>query len=272
METEYLNLLKLIVDTGELSSDRTGTGTLSLFGPHLSFSLQNNTIPLLTTKKVYWKGVVEELLWFIQGCTDSNVLNAKGVKIWNGNGSKEFLNKCGFTDRKEGDLGPVYGYQWRNWGGDQLKTLINNIKTNPFSRRHILSAWNVDDIPKMVLPPCHVMAQFYIRNNKLSCHMYQRSADFFLGVPFNIASYSLLTHMIAKVTNLTADLLYISYGDAHVYLTHLEAIKLQLSNKPSSFPTLNISKNTLDIDEITADDIELLNYNPCPAIKAEMAI
>ena len=271
-ETSDLNLLKYVLEHGIDSHDRTEIGTLSIFGSRLEFSLQNNTMPLLTTKKVFWNGVVEELFWFIEGNTNSKDLDKKGVKIWNANGSREFLDKCGFYDRDEGDLGPVYGYQWRHWGNDQLKTLIQNISKDPYSRRHILSAWNVDHLDKMVLPPCHVMSQFYVRNGKLSCHLYQRSADMFLGVPFNIASYALLTHLIAHVTNLKAEKLIISYGDVHVYNTHLDAIKKQLSNKPLQFPTISIESESLDIDNLKSSDIVLCNYKSHGSIKAEMAL
>ena len=169
-------------------------------------------------------------------------MDEKGVKIWNANGSREFLDTCGFTERQTGNLGPVYGYQWRNWGGDQLKELIRNLKSDPYSRRHILSAWNVSDLPAMVLPPCHVMSQYYVRDNKLSCHLYQRSGDMFLGVPFNIASYSLFTHILCKICGLQPGKLYISYGDAHVYLNHIDAINKQLRNDPYDFPTVKIAE------------------------------
>tara|TARA_Y100000816_G_C26098456_1_gene581714 strand:+ start:768 stop:1856 length:1089 start_codon:yes stop_codon:yes gene_type:complete len=269
-EDKYRHILKRVTLFGINSEDRTNVGTFSLFGQHLEFSLYDS-FPLLTSKKVFWKGVVEELLWFIKGETNAKTLSDKGVKIWDANGSREFLDKCGFNDREEGDLGPVYGYQWRNWGGDQLNKLIENIKNDPYSRRHILSAWNVSDLDKMVLPPCHMFAQFYVRDKLLSCQLYQRSADLFLGVPFNIASYGLLTYMIASVTKLVPYRLYITFGDTHVYNTHLDAVKEQLSNELHEFPKVSIPNKT-SIDDITKDDIELINYKSNKFIKAPMAV
>ena len=273
-ELMYLNLMKSIMDYGIVSDDRTGVGTKSLFGKHLEFSLYDNTIPLLTTKKVFWKGVMEELLWFLKGETNSKSLQEKGVNIWKGNGSREFLDKLGFTDRDEGELGPVYGYQWRNWGKDQIKTIVDSLKNNPYSRRHILSAWNVSDIDQMVLPPCHVMCQFYVRDGLLSCQLYQRSADMFLGVPFNIASYSLLTHMLAHVTDLTAYRLYITFGDCHVYQNHFEAVEnqLKLQNSLKPFPKIKLNDEIKDIDDFTSESIELLDYISHGTIKAPMAV
>ncbi|XP_008468587.2 thymidylate synthase [Diaphorina citri] len=215
-EQQYLHLLDKIIKTGHKKSDRTGVGTLSLFGAQMRFDLTNGTFPLLTTKRVFWKGVVEELLWFIKGSTNAKELSDKGVKIWDPNSTREYLDSIGLVDRKEGDLGPVYGFQWRHYGAeykdmftdytdqgiDQLQNIINTIKTNPNDRRIIMCAWNPIDMPKMALPPCHCLAQFYVADGKLSCQLYQRSADMGLGVPFNIASYSLLTYMIAHVTGL----------------------------------------------------------------------
>ena len=273
-ELMYLNLMKSILEYGVASDDRTGIGTKSLFGKHLEFCLYDNTIPLLTTKKVFWKGVLEELLWFLKGETKSKTLEEKGVNIWKANGSRDFLDKLGFKDREEGDLGPVYGYQWRNWGEDQIKTIVRSLKSEPYSRRHILSAWNVSELDKMVLPPCHVLCQFYVRDGLLSCQLYQRSADMFLGVPFNIASYSLLTHMLAHVTGLTAYRLYISFGDCHVYNNHFDAVQnqLRLQNSLKPFPKIKMDENIKDIDDFTSDSIKLLDYISHGTIKAPMAV
>jgi thymidylate synthase len=215
-EMQYLKLVKKILKKGVNRPDRTGVGTSSIFGTQIRFNLRDKIIPMLTTKRVFFRGVAEELLWFIKGDTDAKTLQDKNIHIWDGNSTREYLNACGFHDRKEGDLGPVYGFQWRHFGAkygtakddytgkgiDQLKEIIERIKTNPYDRRIIMSAWNPIDIPKMALPPCHVLSQFYVANGELSCQLYQRSADMGLGVPFNIASYSLLTHMIAHVTGL----------------------------------------------------------------------
>ncbi|RWS08225.1 thymidylate synthase-like protein [Dinothrombium tinctorium] len=285
-EFQYLSLVRQIMERGARKEDRTGTGTLSLFGTQSRYSLENGTIPLLTTKRVYWKGVLEELLWFIKGSTNSKELSDVGVKIWNANGSKEFLNKLGFTDREEGDLGPVYGFQWRHFGAhyngikadysgkgvDQLNNIIETIKKNPNDRRIILCSWNVSDIPLMALPPCHCLAQFYVNGDKLSCQLYQRSGDMGLGVPFNIASYSLLTHLIAHVTGLKAYEFVHTIGDAHVYLNHLEPLKEQLKREPRSFPKLLIKRKVTSIDEFTSEDIELVGYNPHPRIIMEMSV
>lgn len=248
-EFEYIRLIDNVLTNGNHKGDRTGTGTISYFGAQSRYCLRNNTMPLLTTKRVFWRGVLEELLWFIAGSTDGKVLSAKGVKIWDANGSRDFLDNLGFTARAEGDLGPVYGFQWRHFGAkytdkdadytgqgvDQLKELIDMIKKDPNSRRLVLSAWNPIDIPQMALPPCHCLVQFYVNNGTLSCHLYQRSADIGLGVPFNIASYSLLTHMIAHVCGLeTGDFVH-SIGDAHIYVDHLEGLKEQVSQFLSPF-------------------------------------
>jgi thymidylate synthase len=286
-ESMYLQLLNNVLSHGHEKSDRTNIGTLSIFTESLQFSLQNNKLPLLSTKKVFYKGVLEELLWFLSGSTDARVLSNKGVKIWDKNGSKENLHKHGFTDRDEGDLGPVYGFQWRNWGSkyspfgenpsngfDQIKELINNIRMEPNSRRHILSAWNVTDISKMILPPCHIMCQFYVTDDLLSCMVYQRSADLFLGVPFNIASYALLTCIIAKLTNLKPHKLIMNFGDVHIYKNHIDAVKTQLSrNVLHEFPTIHIHDiPDDDIDNITKDHFTLSDYEYQSTIKAEMAV
>ena len=275
-----------IIETGNRKDDRTGTGTLSIFGPQLRFSLRNGVFPLLTTKRVFWRGVLEELLWFIQGSTNANVLSEKGVHIWDANGSRTFLDKLGLHDREEGDLGPVYGFQWRHSGAeykdmhadyrgqgvDQLQAVIERIKNVPDDRRHIICAWNPSDLSKMALPPCHVMVQFYVANGELSCLMFQRSADMGLGVPFNIASYSLLTYMIAHVTGLKPGDFIHNMGDAHVYLNHVEPLREQLKRQPRSFPQLKITRDVESIDDFKFSDFELLGYNPHGKIQMDMAV
>ncbi|CAI5440147.1 unnamed protein product [Caenorhabditis angaria] len=260
-EHNYLNQVAKIIEFGSSRGDRTGTGTISIFGMQSRYSLRDDTIPLLTTKRVYWKGVVEELLWFISGETDGKKLSAKNVKIWERNGDREFLDKLGFTEREEGDLGPVYGFQWRHFGAkyidchtnyegqgvDQLAEVIRQIKEEPDSRRIILSAWNPKDLDQMVLPPCHTMCQFYVNNGELSCQLYQRSGDMGLGVPFNLASYGLLTHMIAHITNLKAGELVHTLGDAHVYSNHIDALQIQLEREPFAFPKIRFLRRKLRI-------------------------
>lgn len=285
-EGAYLQLLKNVYTYGEHKPDRTGTGTVSTFGERLEFSLRNNTLPLLTTKSVYFKGVVEELLWFLRGSTDSQQLNSTGVKIWNQNGSLKNLNMLGFTNRVEGDLGPVYGFQWRHWGKtyidpntrtgagvDQIADLIHGLQHEPHSRRHILSAWNVSDLKQMVLPPCHMCCQFYVSmNGELSCMMFQRSADLFLGVPFNIASYALLTHLLAKMTNLQPGKLVINFGDTHIYNNHLDAVKEQCSRTiTNNFPKIHIA-DEITLESLSFSDIELIDYHHQPKISAVMAV
>lgn len=285
-EYQYLNLLKDIMNNGKRKNDRTGTGTLSLFGSQSRYSLANGTMPLLTTKRVFWRGVVEELLWFLRGSTDANELSKAGVHIWDGNGSRQFLDSLGFTDREEGDLGPVYGFQWRHFGApyrdmrtdygtegvDQITNIINTIKSNPDDRRIILCSWNPADLSKMALPPCHCLAQFYVYEDELSCQLYQRSADVGLGVPFNIASYALLTHMMAKVTGKRASEFVHTTGDTHIYVNHIEALKKQLERKPRPFPKLVIKRDVTDIFDFKTSDFELVGYNPHPTIKMEMAL
>lgn len=285
-ELQYLNMIQYILDNGMEKGDRTGTGTISVFGTQMRFSLRNNVIPLLTTKRVFWRGVAEELLWFVSGCTNAKELNKKGIKIWDANGSREFLDKQGLHDREEGDLGPVYGFQWRHFGAkyinmhaeykgqgvDQLATVIDKIKNNPDDRRIIMSAWNPVDLPYMALPPCHSFVQFYVSNGELSCQMYQRSGDMGLGVPFNIASYSLLTHMIAHVCDLKPGDFVHTLGDAHVYLNHVDALKIQLTREPRPFPTLKIKRNVEDIDSFKFEDFEIIGYDPHPTIKMKMAV
>jgi len=285
-EHQYLDMIRYIINNGKTKMDRTGVGTKSVFSMQSRYSLRNNTLPLLTTKRVFWKGVVEELLWFVKGSTNAKELSKKGVKIWEGNGSREFLDKHGFEDREEGDLGPIYGFQWRHFGAqytdmhadytgqgvDQLKEVIHRIRTNPNDRRIIMSAWNPLDLPKMALPPCHCFVQFYVSDFELSCMLFQRSGDVGLGVPFNIASYSLLTHMIAHVTGLKAGEFVHVIGDAHVYLNHVSALEEQITRQPRQFPKLLIKNKIDDIDQFTAEDFEVVGYNPHPTIKMEMAL
>ncbi|XP_076052008.1 thymidylate synthase isoform X2 [Oratosquilla oratoria] len=285
-EYQYLDLIRNILRSGNVKGDRTGTGTISLFGAQMRFSLRNNIFPLLTTKRVFWRGVAEELLWFIKGSTNAKLLQEKNVHIWDGNSSREFLDKSGFTEREEGDLGPVYGFQWRHFGAaygtmredytgkgiDQLKQVIETIQTNPNDRRIMMSAWNPIDIPSMALPPCHCLCQFYVANGELSCQMYQRSADMGLGVPFNIASYALLTRMIAHVTGLKPGDFVHTLGDAHVYSNHKQALEVQLERTPRAFPTLHIKRKVDCIDDFTMEDFELSGYSPHPKIKMDMAV
>ena len=284
-ERQYLDAIRDIIETGVERGDRTGTGTLSKFGIQMRFDLRK-TFPLLTTKRVFWRGVAEELLWFISGNTDARALQDKGIHIWDGNASREYLDSIGLTDRDEGDLGPVYGFQWRHFGAeytnrdanydgqgvDQLKELIHKIKTKPNDRRLILTAWNPSDIPKMALPPCHMFCQFYVANGELSCQLYQRSGDMGLGVPFNIASYALLTRLIAHVTGLKAGELSHVIGDAHVYLNHVEPLKEQLKRNPRPFPTLDIDSSKDDIDAIVFDDLTIVGYSPDKKIEMKMAV
>lgn len=291
-EQAYLDLIQRIIDEGEFRPDRTGTGTYSLFAPpQLRFSLKEGNFPLLTTKKVFMKGILHELLWFIHGKTDAKLLSDVGVKIWEGNGSREYLDSLGLTHRREGDLGPVYGFQWRHFGAeyktcddnydgegfDQLAQIIHTLKTNPYDRRIILSAWNPPAFKEMALPPCHVFCQFYVNfppNEKpvLSCQMYQRSCDIGLGVPFNIASYSLLTYMIAMVCDMQPGEFIHVMGDAHVYSNHVDALKEQLKRTPRSFPKLTIKRNVTDIDDFKFEDFEVSDYDPYPSIKMKMAV
>uniref|UniRef100_A0A8D2CYH0 Thymidylate synthase n=1 Tax=Sciurus vulgaris TaxID=55149 RepID=A0A8D2CYH0_SCIVU len=284
-EYQYLRQVEEILKTGALKNDRTGVGTLSLFGMQGRYDLRN-CFPLLTTKRVFWKGVIEELLWFISGSTDSNVLSSRGVRIWNANGSLEFLNKLGFSSRQQGDLGPVYGFQWRHFGAayndknsdykgkgfDQLQHVIEQIRTDPQSRRMIISSWNPPDLHLMALPPCHTLCQFYVANSELSCQVYQRSADMGLGVPFNIASYSLLTYMIAHITGLKPGDLVHTMGDAHIYLNHIEPLKIQLNRIPRPFPKLSFARSIRNIEDFKAEDIVLENYDPYPVIRMSIAV
>ncbi|OBZ85035.1 Thymidylate synthase [Choanephora cucurbitarum] len=292
-EYQYLDLIKRIMSEGEHRADRTGTGTLAIFAPpQMRFSLKNDIFPLLTTKRVFYRGVLEELLWFIRGDTNSKHLSDRNVKIWDGNGSREYLDRIGLTDRREGDLGPVYGFQWRHFGAkyvdcdtdytgqgvDQLQQVIDTIKNNPTDRRIILSAWNPADIPIMALPPCHSFCQFYVSTPingepaKLSCVLYQRSCDMGLGVPFNIASYALLTRMIAHVTDLEPGEFIHTMGDTHVYVDHLEGLKQQIQREPRPFPTLKINRKVTNIDDFKFEDFVLENYNPHGKIDMKMSV
>lgn len=285
-ELEYFDLIRKVLRDGKYKPDRTGTGTISLFGAQMRFSLRNSTVPLLTTKRVFWRGIVEELLWFLAGSTDSNQLKEKNVHIWDANGSKEFLEKSGLGHREEGDLGPIYGFQWRHFGAeyvnnntnysgkgvDQIANIIERIKKDPYDRRLILSAWNPKDIPLMALPPCHCLAQFYVNDGELSCQLYQRSADVGLGVPFNIASYALLTHMIAHITNLRPGDFIHTLGDAHIYKDHVEPLKEQLERTPTEFPKIKFKRTVSDINDFKYEDIELIGYKPQEAIVMKMSV
>jgi len=272
---QYHDLLRLVLEKGVRKSDRTGTGTISIFGHQMRFDLADG-FPLLTTKKLHIRSIIHELLWFLKGETNIGYLNQNKVTIWD-----EWADA-------NGDLGPVYGAQWRNWnneGIDQIAMLIEGLKTNPDSRRHIVSAWNPSVLPlpgksfsenvalgKAALPPCHAMFQFYVANGKLSCQMYQRSADIFLGVPFNIASYALLTMMVAQVCNLQPGEFILTLGDAHIYLNHLEQVNLQLSRELRLLPKMTINPEVKDIFRFTFDDFTLTGYDPHPHIKAEIAV
>ena len=262
---QYLDLLNHVLEHGDKKEDRTGTGTISVFGYQMRFDLSEK-FPLLTTKKVHLKSVIHELLWFLKGSTNIGYLKENGVSIWD-----EWADE-------NGDLGPVYGSQWRSWKTsdgrtiDQISNLIENIKNNPDSRRLIVSAWNVGEVDKMKLPPCHCFFQFYVANDKLSCQLYQRSADIFLGVPFNIASYALLTLMIAQVTNLAPGEFVHTLGDAHIYSNHIEQVKQQLSREAKVLPIMKINPNVKDIFSFKFDDFEILNYDPHPLIKAPVAV
>lgn len=298
-EYQYLNLVRKVIEQGEYNMDRTGTGTFRIFGESCRYSLENNRLPLLTTKKMFFRGAIEELLWFMSGSTDGKRLEEKGVNIWKGNGSREALDKLGLQNRAEGDLGPVYGFSWRHYGAeyktckddyscqgiDQLTELINEIKKNPTSRRLILNNWNPCELKNVALPPCHVIAHFTVSNNQeLSCAMYQRSCDMGLGCPFNIASYSLLTHIIARICGLKAKEFVHFIGDCHVYSNHVEPLKTQLQRVPFAFPTVEIDENLKTLDDFlnvfditrTEQDIssyfKIQNYKCHGPIKMEMSV
>ena len=272
---QYLDLIKHVIEKGDEKGDRTGTGTKSVFGYQMRFNLQDG-FPLVTTKKLHLKSIIYELLWFINGETNIKYLKENGVKIWDA-----------WAD-KNGDLGPVYGSQWRNWNNekiDQISNLIELIKNNPNSRRMLVSAWNPSVLPdtnkgfdenimngKAALPPCHAFFQFYVSNKKLSCQLYQRSADIFLGVPFNIASYALFTHMIAHVCKLDVGDFVHTFGDAHIYNNHIDQIQLQLSRSPRKLPKLNIKRRVNSIFDFSFEDFEILNYDPHPHIKGKVSV
>ncbi len=261
----YLDLLTHIKENGTFKSDRTGTGTTSVFGYQMRFNLEER-FPLVTTKKVHLKSIIHELLWFLNGETNIRYLTENGVRIWD-----EWADA-------NGDLGPVYGKQWRSWEGangvviDQIKEAVHTLKTNPDSRRIIVSAWNVADLPKMALMPCHAFFQFYVANGKLSCQLYQRSADVFLGVPFNIASYALLTMMMAQVCDLGLGDFVWTGGDTHLYSNHMEQVDLQLTRTPRALPTMKINPNVKDILDFKYEDFTLEGYDPHPGIKAPVAV
>lgn len=286
---QYLDLLKHILDNGSCKSDRTNTGTYSVFGYQMRFDL-NKGFPLLTTKRVFRKPIIHELLWFLSGDTNIKYLVDNDVKIWNEWPYENFKKSSDYQNEtleefvlkikndkifalKHGNLGSVYGKQWRNFNGvDQVSELITNIKNNPDSRRHIISAWNPAEIKSMLLPPCHAFIQFYVNNNKLSCQLYQRSADVFLGVPFNIASYSLLTMMVAQVCDLELGEFIHTLGDAHIYSNHIEQVKIQLSREPRELPKMVINKGVKDIFSFKYEDFTLEGYNPHSVLKGEVAV
>ncbi len=262
---QYLALLQHVMENGVRKMDRTGTGTLSVFGYQMRFDL-NEGFPLLTTKKLHTRSIFYELLWFLKGDTNIKFLHDNKVTIWD-----EWADK-------DGNLGPIYGYQWRSWPApdgrhiDQISQLIEQIKNNPDSRRLIVSAWNVGDLDKMALPPCHILFQFYVAEGKLSCQLYQRSADIFLGVPFNIASYALLTHMVAQVCDLQVGEFIHTLGDAHIYLNHIEQVKLQLTREPRKLPMLKLNPQVKNIFDFKFEDIEIIGYDPHPHIKGDVAV
>lgn len=291
---QYQQFLQHILDNGTKKEDRTGTGTVSTFGYQMRFDLKEG-FPLVTTKKLHLKSIIHELLWFIAGDTNIQYLCKNGCNIWNdwpftkyqksefykGETIKEFAAKIAVEDsfaQQFGELGPVYGHQWRHWpdgkGGeiDQLSVLIYNLKNNPDSRRHIISAWNVADIEQMTLPPCHTLFQFYVIENKLSCQLYQRSADAFLGVPFNIASYALFTMMVAQVCGFALGDFVHTFGDAHIYSNHIEQVQLQLTRNPFPLPQMKINSKVASIFNFSIDDFELVNYQSHPHIKGEVAV
>lgn len=265
MEEQYLHLMRKAYLEGDKRMDRTGTGIKSIFGHQMRFDLSEG-FPMLTTKKLHLKSIIHELLWFLKGTGNVNYLQENGVRIWN-----EWADE-------NGDLGPVYGVQWRSWKGadgkthDQIKNVVDQIKNNPTSRRILVNAWNVGELENMALPPCHMMFQFYVSKGKLSCQLYQRSADIFLGVPFNIASYALLTMMMAQVCDLEPGEFIHTLGDAHIYSNHYQQVETQLAREPRPFPKLKINKDIKDIDGFTFDDFELVDYNPHPHIAGKVSV
>jgi thymidylate synthase len=285
-EQNYLDLVRECIEKGSKQNDRTRTGTFALFGKQLRFSLSSSILPLLTTKSVPFHMVLKELLFFIRGQTDNKILKKENVHIWDGNGSKEFLNSRGI-DREEDDLGPIYGFQWRHYGAeyktcnddytgkgiDQLQSVIESIRKDPYSRRMIVVSWNPKQLDEMALPPCHTLFHFLVSDKKLSLILYQRSGDIGLGIPFNIASYSLLTLMVAKITNLEAHEFIHFIGDAHVYSNHVEALKIQLAREPKKFPKIVFSdKEYKEIDDFNFEDFSLEGYEPHPKIVMKMSV
>jgi len=262
---QYLDLCTYVLNNGVKKTDRTGTGTISVFGYQMRFDLKTG-FPLLTTKKLHLRSIIHELLWFLQGSTNVKYLNENKVTIWDE-----------WADRN-GELGPIYGCQWRSWPGpdgssiDQIARVVESIRQDPDSRRHIVSAWNVGDLEKMALPPCHLLFQFYVSNGQLSCQLYQRSCDVFLGVPFNIASYALLTMMVAQVTGLRPGEFVHTLGDAHIYSNHIDQVKLQLTRQPLTLPVMNINPGVKNIGDFRFDDFQLINYQSHPHIKGEIAV
>ena len=262
---QYLSLLDHVLNTGVQKPDRTGTGTISVFGYQMRFDLREN-FPLLTTKKLHLRSIIHELLWFLKGSTNTKYLTNNNVSIWN-----EWADE-------DGNLGPVYGYQWRSWPKpdgshvDQIQQVVDSIRNNPDSRRHIVSAWNVSDLDQMALPPCHLLFQFYVANGELSCQMYQRSCDIFLGVPFNIASYALLTMMMARATGLKPGEFIHTLGDAHIYLNHLDQVKLQLTREPMLPPQMILNPEVKNMDDFRFADFQLVNYQSHPHIKGDIAV
>jgi thymidylate synthase len=293
-ELNYLNLLKAILERGSKREDRTGVGTLSLFGTRLRFDLTDGKVPLLTSKKMFTKGIIEELLFFIRGDTDTKKLEEKGVNIWKGNTSREFLDSRGLKHLPEGSLGKGYGYQWRRFGEtevtipsndfnytdtiegvDQLSQLIDGLKNDPHGRRHIVTAWNPQQLDEMALPPCHMTFQCFVDEDGLSLQWYQRSVDCFLGLPFNIMSYAILARLLAEVTGLKAKEVIFVGGDTHIYLNHVEQVKEQLSREPFEFPRMEIKKelkSLADIESMSHNDFEIVDYKSHPSIKAAMAV
>jgi dihydrofolate reductase/thymidylate synthase len=283
-ERHYLDLVERIVENGDRRVAR-GSEILSIFGEKLVFDL-NEGFPLLTTKRVFWRGVAEELLWFISGSTNANVLKERGIGIWDGHSSRAHLDSVGLFEREEGDLGPVYGFQWRHSGAeygtfeddysgkgyDQLAEIVRLVRDDPTSRRILLSAWNPSQLRDMALPPCHAISQFYVSNGRLSCQLYQRSSDVALGLPFNIASYALLTHLIARCADLDVDKLHVVIGDAHLYADHVEPVKQQILREPRPFPIIRINPGKKDIDSFVFEDFEIIGYDPHPTIKMKMVV
>lgn len=287
-EMQYLEIIDDIINNGLFKNDRTGTGIITKFGQQMRFDL-SESFPILTTKDVFWRGLAEELFWFINGETNAKILSDRKIKIWDGNASREFLDKIGLKDREEWDLGPVYGFQWRHFGAkyetmhkdytgegvDQLAQVINTIKTDPTSRRIIMTAWNPAALKEMALPPCHIMAQFYVTGDKkprLSCQMYQRSCDMGLGIPFNIASYALLTCLLAQVCDLDRGEFVHTLGDTHVYSNHVDPLKTQLTRMPHPFPQLHLDPEIKEIDKFEYKHLKLVNYTHDKKIKMEMAV